>query len=281
MIDNVSPQRSLGALLSVTDSKTGEVRGKVASLICYLLENKGVELVGTKELIDGLFKSKLEKLISDQNPSARYHARIIVELAIESRLVGSKSEMEQYLSAAVIDRCMRERAKDKVKSESSFSPKVTTMSPVSSGSARSPLYKSKRPGRLELSSTSDIDSGNGIFVEESVDTSQLISSGKLSPNPSARYSARDVSSQGIIAKRELESVAELQRLPEIIRALSTTNASERIESLNAVTDIIVSYATTLKSAGKFESCLDCVIEKLEDSSIKVINVALDEYDYSV
>lgn len=273
MIDNVSPQRSLAGLLSVTDSKSGEVRGRVVSLISYLLENKGIEVVGTKELVEGLLKSKLEKLLSDQNQFARYYARYIVELVLERRLVGSRSELEQYLSPSAIDKSIRERSKDKTRSDL-LSPKAGTLSPISSGGSRSPMYKSKRPGRLEIMSSSTSvgvdDECENLSVEDSNDNPGSSSMGKLTASP-VRYSARDVSSQNIAAKRELESVEELRALPEIMRSLSTSNATERVEALTVLTDMIINFEQILKSAGKFESCIDNIIEKLDDSSVKVFN----------
>lgn len=142
MIDNVSAQRSLTGLLSVVDSKTAGVRGKVTSLIAYLMNGKGSELATTREFLDGLLKFKLEKMLSDKDPEARLYAREILELIIDKKLVGSYKDLEQYIPPSVIEKSLKERSRDKLKEVSS--PKGT---PSRSGQA-SPTRK--RPPRLQV-----------------------------------------------------------------------------------------------------------------------------------
>jgi len=164
MLENVSSHRALAGLLSVADSKTADVRGKIASLISALITRKGQELVAYKEFSEGLIKFKLEKMLSDQNANARLYAREILETIIEKNLLGSRAELEHLIPPSVIEKGLKERAKDKLKEvgSSSSSPLAREGGTSSKVSGSTPK---KRPGRLHVN-----------IVGEGVDTTKVISS---------------------------------------------------------------------------------------------------------
>lgn len=105
MIENVSSPRALAGLLVGIDHRTTAVRGKVSSLISYLLFLKADEIRGTKEC-DSI-KLKLSKILSDQSPECRANAREIVRLLINRNLL-SRSELEQQISPDVIQKALKE-----------------------------------------------------------------------------------------------------------------------------------------------------------------------------
>ena len=221
MIEHVSPQRTLTGLLSVIDSKTAEVRGKVTSLVCHLVNTKGAELSGSRELIDGLMKYKLEKVLSDKDPEARLYAREILELIIQKKLVGSYKDLEQYISPSILEKSLKERSRDKLKD--TCSPKGTP----TRGNA-SPSRKRLSPSRLQITAGGSdkpcdfLPSPGKVasitYSIEEEDTSILpVSRGNILnvATPEIR-SSRPNGSKGFSAKQEMESLPELQALPDVM-----------------------------------------------------------------
>lgn len=56
--------------------------------------------------------------------------------------------------------------------------------------------------------------------------------------------------------------------------MGETNWSERQEALKSITGFIISYWEVLLEAGKLDGYIDCLLEKLEDGSVKVVHCAL-------
>ena len=112
MIENVTATKALAGLLSVIDSRTGDVRGKVASLLSQLIQSKGGELAGTREFMDGLVKFKLEQILSDKDPEARASAREILESVMVQNLVGDDRMLENFIPTGVIEKSLKERGRD-------------------------------------------------------------------------------------------------------------------------------------------------------------------------
>ena len=72
------------------------------------------------------------------------------------------------------------------------------------------------------------------------------------------------------AKRIMESTPSLQCLPDHFQAaIGSSSWSIRQQAVTHITECILAYPEVLKDAGKLESCVDRLIERLEDGSVKV------------
>ena len=217
-------------------------------------------------------------MLSDQNPSARLHAREIVEIIIEKRLVDSRSELEQYIHPSVIDKCLKERSRDKSKGADtlSSSPKgrdsplransISSFSP----SNQSPKSKGIRPGRLQLQLNEKLDETSevGSNIEDLDSESSFKKS--ITPRKKRTDTLETPIKLSNTTRRDLESIPELAELSEVVKTLSMgTEWTTRIESLSTLTGTIINHVDTLKASGKLDSCLDLILEKFEDGSVKV------------
>ena len=76
------------------------------------------------------------------------------------------------------------------------------------------------------------------------------------------------------AKRSMET-PELQVLPELIQtARSSTHWTERQETLKSITELVVVHWKVMLEALRLDLCVDCLLERLEDGSVKVVICAL-------
>jgi hypothetical protein len=105
MCRSVSATCALNALLLGIDNRNASIRGKVMSLVSGLVDLKGVELIGSKEL--ETLKSKLHKLYSDSSPEARAHCRNVARLFIAKDMV-SISELEGLMTIEAVAKSLRE-----------------------------------------------------------------------------------------------------------------------------------------------------------------------------
>ena len=178
MIENVTATKALAGLLSVIDSRTGDVRGKVASLLSQLIQSKGGELAGTREFMDGLVKFKLEQILSDKDPEARASAREILESVMVQNLVGDDRMLENFIPTGVIEKSLKERDRDKLKEKySKWSPSRLSGSPIRKRTSRLPITAG-RSGGIGLScdflpSPTRSNTNLNFIIEGSEDTSNL------------------------------------------------------------------------------------------------------------
>lgn len=70
-------------------------------------------------------------------------------------------------------------------------------------------------------------------------------------------------------KRALEG-PELQGLPDFIQTGNSSSSwTDRQDALKAITGLLETYWEILLEAGKLDGCVDCLLERLEDGSVKV------------
>jgi hypothetical protein len=70
-------------------------------------------------------------------------------------------------------------------------------------------------------------------------------------------------------KRALEG-PELQGLPDFIQTVNSSSSwTDRQDALKAITGLLETYWEILLEAGKLDGCVDCLLERLEDGSVKV------------
>lgn len=262
MSDNITPSRSLSALLLGTGHKNAAVRGKVASFIGHLLVRKSDELRGSRELDE--LKSRLGKMLSDSTPEARSSTRSIVRALLDQNLA-SHSELEQTLTSATLRKALT------LNSTPSPSPKRVTrkefnlVSPVASekGSLMkpSPLFM---PG-VEYGEGSGVgDSSNDSDSPQTI-TKKMSGKSSGSGNGSSTPSRAKV----IQAKKLMETSEDLQRLPQIVSSLENNEWNNRKEALTQLCDILLNHSVTIKETGKLDYYMDRMYEKLEDGSLKV------------
>lgn len=102
-------------------------------------------------------------------------------------------------------------------------------------------------------------------VSTSISTSTSVVSGKV---PKRRDTL------GLAAKRSMEC-AELIVLPDLLQTVgSSTHWTERQESLKNITALVIAHWKVILDAGRLDPCVDCLLERLEDGSLKVVTCAL-------
>lgn len=106
MVDYATALRSLVALLGFADHKTATVRAKVAGSLLLLLQRRFDELQGQREM-DGL-KSRLGKLLQDQNPETRSHAREIAKFLLNTAGM-TRSDLENFVSTDLLDKALKDK----------------------------------------------------------------------------------------------------------------------------------------------------------------------------
>lgn len=91
---------------------------------------------------------------------------------------------------------------------------------------------------------------------------------------STKASRRKELSTATAAKRSMEG-PELQVLPELIQtARSSTHWTERQETLKSITELVIVHWKVMLEALRLDLCVDCLLERLEDGSVKVVTCAL-------
>ena len=81
------------------------------------------------------------------------------------------------------------------------------------------------------------------------------------------------------AKRVIESDSELQALPELFLVVQglgpqSVDWNARLDALTRITDAVTGNWEVLRNAGILDNCLDRLLERLEDGSLKVVQHAL-------
>jgi len=298
MIEHSTAQRSLLGLLSGTDNRNPTLRGKVARYLHSLVLARASELKGAREL-EGL-KIKLGKMIGDHTPEARASARDIARIMLEAGLV-SRADLEIHVAPDQLAKALNP-ANNACSSSSpqrglSASPKRVPANRrrVDSDSGMGSSIESDggefagggggRPSALLIPSY-DHDGMAAGAGDEQAGPFSILSRGKLrSSSDSAAAGggsgkAHAAASGGgtaaapsrakvAAAKRAMESNEDLLALPALMTASSNPNWIERREALSAITDLVIKYASVLRDATKLDACVEKLLERLDDGSIKV------------
>jgi hypothetical protein len=70
------------------------------------------------------------------------------------------------------------------------------------------------------------------------------------------------------AKRQMDNEPALMQLPQWLNGLQQNNWLDRVDSLTSLTDAVIQFTDMLKGTGKLAKVLDCIVERLEDGSVK-------------
>ena len=102
-------------------------------------------------------------------------------------------------------------------------------------------------------------------------SNSLSSSGQFS---SKHNSLRRRDSNALVAKRTMEG-PDLVGLPDLIHTISTSSSSiERQDAIKSLSSILITHWQVMLDAGKLGVYLDCLLERLEDGSVKVAQCTL-------
>ena len=71
------------------------------------------------------------------------------------------------------------------------------------------------------------------------------------------------------AKRLMESNEELLELPDILQAMQSASWKARLEAMVDLTELVLEYMVILRDASKLETCIERILEALQDGSVKV------------
>ena len=114
-------------------------------------------------------------------------------------------------------------------------------------------------------------SGNGSGSVKLPASNSLSSSGQFS---SKHNSLRRRDSNALVAKRTMEG-PDLVGLPDLIHTISTSSSSiERQDAIKSLSSILITHWQVMLDAGKLGVYLDCLLERLEDGSVKVAQCTL-------
>lgn len=268
MVDNVSASRSLAGLLTSVEHRQANIRAKAAMFIDCLLLRRCEDVRGSRE-IEGL-KLKLSKLLQDSLPETRANSRDVVRILLNNGLV-QKSELEHFVSMDLIDKSLKE-ASSAASCFSSNAGKLRFESPVKKlndydvgVTPKKSLLKSSRPAPLVFPDTPSLTSAS--------DTTNYIPSPKSTPSKK-----NSVTTNGAItpsrakvaaAKRTMDSVPELQNLVQMLQDTTVSNWIDRRNALTELTNVVINYPGVLRDSGKLDGCMDRILERLEDGSVKV------------
>ena len=72
------------------------------------------------------------------------------------------------------------------------------------------------------------------------------------------------------AKRTIEQDPELCNLQEILVSTTVSSWTARKDALDRVTELVTKNYDVLRDASKLSACVDCLLARLEDGSVKVI-----------
>lgn len=90
--------------------------------------------------------------------------------------------------------------------------------------------------------------------------------GIAAKSPSASQAA---SALAAAAKRAIDRDPELSCLQEVLASTAVSSWTERKTALNRVTEMIIHHYDVLKDANKLGACVDSLLARLEDGSVKV------------
>ena len=114
-------------------------------------------------------------------------------------------------------------------------------------------------------------SGNGSGSIKLPANNSLSSSGQFSSN---HNSLRRRDSNAVVAKRTMEG-PDLVGLPDLTHTITTSSSSiERQDAIKSLSSIIITHWQVMLDAGKLGVYLDCLLERLEDGSVKVVQCTL-------
>lgn len=71
------------------------------------------------------------------------------------------------------------------------------------------------------------------------------------------------------AKRAIEQDPELSRLQDFLAATTVSSWADRKTAIDKVTDLLIRHYDVLRDANKLSACVDCLLNRLEDGSVKV------------
>ena len=84
------------------------------------------------------------------------------------------------------------------------------------------------------------------------------------------------------AKRIMESDPELMQWQTLLVTISTSKTwNEKKDSISKMTDLMIKHHSVLNDVGKLETCLEGVLDRLNDGSTKVMKVIFNFFGMSV
>ena len=295
MADYASAVRVLVALLGFVEHKTAGVRAKVAGCILQLLQRRCNELQGQRELES--LKPRMGKLLQDQNPDTRSHAREIVKFLLHNAGM-TRLELENFVPSELIDKALKEKLSLKTSFHSPLRALSTDASSVivRSLEGESEGCSGMRKSSPELKGHDTIDgkmcnhcggdnrsktNGNEhtpsnpgrrkIMPPTFAESSGSNNGNSSSTAPKSNFSKRaGATLNATAAKRMLESDPELMHWQDVLLACGNSkNWIEKKDALTNLTHILIKHYSILRDVGKLETCLDGILDRLNDGSVKV------------
>jgi hypothetical protein len=270
MIANVNPSRTLLALLGGVDNRTAAIRGQSVRMLLMLYTERHMDLSTSRD--NDLILPKLRKILSDTSPESRTFGREIVRLMITRKMV-SREAMEDAITADGVDKAMRQGGGAQLLNtryvSQTKSPAHRNSSPSRNASPCGTPSSTPTPKR-NVPSFEYAAEGEKKLPLTRQNTQELMVSG-TSPRATEGIASvrRAGSDRRMMSTHAQEQQPELLALPGIFMGLSSKNWQERRDNLTALCDAMVNNEQLFTAAGKMEKCMEGILDKFEDGSIKV------------
>ena len=244
VLESASMGRCLGALLTLAAGRSPVARGKAVCFLFRLVAQRPGELRGLRDL-DGLL-ARLPKMLGDHTPEARSFGRQLVRLLLSKDLV-SRAELTAHLTDEELERAM-DRALDV--------PWQTPAPVASSASKRSGAGVASRPPPVAVAAAVYLTPAP---VPEGAP-------GSTKPPVKAAGGSRRVTRRPAFNGSEAK-----QQVSDLLKEACSTVWTTRIEALSGLVEAMRGFGDSGSAeATKYSlSCLDLVLEKIEDGNVKV------------
>jgi len=133
---------------------------------------------------------------------------------------------------------------------------------------RVPSQSSDSTGTTHHSSAHSMDSNTPISHPDDRPIKGTASSSST-PIKNKQKTANDIQHANA-AKRVMESTPELQDLQGLLLSTTLKSWTDRRDNMSRLTDVILQHHKVLQDANKLSSCIDSLLDRLEDGSVKVI-----------
>lgn len=270
MISHVTPSRSLLALLGGVDNRTAAIRGQSVRMLLMLFTERHMDLCSPKD--NDILLPKLRKILADTSLEARTFGKEIVRLMINRKMV-SREVMEDAITVDAVDKVMRQGGN------------VHLLQSRYISQTKSPAHRNASPSRSASPSVTPSSTPKGVgqtfdFPKE-VEKKQSLRRQRTEELAISGTSPRGATNtDGIAMVRRAganrhmpvhlqEQQPELLALPGIFLGLSSKNWQERRDNLSALCDSMVDNEPLLTAAGKMEKCMEGILDRFEDGSVKV------------
>lgn len=139
----------------------------------------------------------------------------------------------------------------------------------------------ERDMQLEsFSMASEVDSHNiGLSLSPSASMAELAALSstpvhKVPKSPRGNRKEVKISNSQSAAKRAMETNSELLNLQQLLQSTTVSSWSERKSAIEELKELLLKHKVVLLDSGKMSSCIDHILNRVEDGNVKVRTINL-------